>query len=84
MKRIIVDYAKLTDEILALLVEKYPNGYTYSDVMSFKNSKGEDVKVVEVSTEDTIYLVKIGSQLEKSMENFDLDDTDYESDFFEH
>ena len=39
MKRIIVDYNKLTSEILAMLVEKYPDGYTDSDVIRFKNAK---------------------------------------------
>jgi len=39
MKRIIVEYAKLTTEILDLLIDKYPYGYDYSDVISFKNAK---------------------------------------------
>ena len=43
MKRVIVDYAKLTTDILDLLVEKYPDGYDYSDVISFKNAKGETI-----------------------------------------
>jgi len=39
MKRIIVDYNKLTNEILSMLVEKYPEGYTDADVIRFKNAK---------------------------------------------
>ncbi len=35
MKRIIVDYNKLTNEILSMLVEKYPEGYTDADVIRF-------------------------------------------------
>ena len=31
MKRVIVDYNKLTNEILSMLVEKYPDGYTDAD-----------------------------------------------------
>ena len=70
MKRIIVDYKKLTPEILNLLVEKFPDGYGIRDVIRFTNHKGQYVEAVEVSTEDTIYLVKISDELVDSMENF--------------
>ena len=59
MNRVIVEYAKLTTDILDMLVEKYPDGYDYSNVISFKNSKGETVKAIEVRTEETIYLEKL-------------------------
>lgn len=74
MKRVIVDYKKLTPEILSLLVEKYPDGYDDDHVITFKNAKNETVETVEVRTEDTIYLVKVSSRLENSMANFDEDD----------
>lgn len=74
MKRVIVDYSKLTTNILDLLVERYPDGYDHSDIISFKNSKGETVKAVEVSTDDTLFLVKISSQLQQTMEDYDTDD----------
>ena len=32
MRRVIVDYAKLTNEILNLLVEKFPDGYDDSNM----------------------------------------------------
>ncbi|MBK5210041.1 MAG: DNA primase [Flavobacteriaceae bacterium] len=70
MKRIIVDYKKLTSEILNLLVDKFPDGYGIRDVIRFTNHKGQYVEAVEVSTEDTIYLVKISDELVDSMENF--------------
>lgn len=74
MRRIIVDYKKLTPEILSLLVEKYPDGYDDNHIISFKNAKNEWVEAVEVKTEDTIYLVKVSARLEVSMANFDEDD----------
>ncbi|WP_454980682.1 hypothetical protein [Capnocytophaga haemolytica] len=74
MKRVIVDYNKLTAEILAMLVEKYPEGYTDADVIRFKNSKNETVEALEVRTEDTIYLVKVSTRLADTMENYDEDD----------
>ena len=74
MKRIIVDYKKLTPEILSLLVEKYPDGYDDKHIITFKNAKNEKVEAVEVRTEETIYLVKISTKLEVSMADFDIDD----------
>lgn len=76
MKRIIVDYKKLTPEILGLLVEKYPDGYDDDQIISFKNAKNETVDAVEVRTEDTVYLVKVSTRLENTMANFDEDDYD--------
>jgi hypothetical protein len=78
MKRVIVEYAKLTTNILDMLVEKYPDGYDYTDVISFKNVKGETQKAVEVKTEDTIYLVKISSKLEQTMEDYADDEDSFE------
>jgi len=79
MKRVIVDYAKLTNEILTLLVEKFPDGYEDSDIIRFKNIKNETVEAVEVRTEDTIFLVKVSTKLADRIENFeddeDIDDT---------
>ena len=74
MKRVIVDYAKLTNEILTLLVEKFPDGYDDSDVIRFKNAKNETVEAVEVRTEDTIYLVKVSTKLADRIENYEEDD----------
>jgi hypothetical protein len=80
MLRKIVDFKKLTPEILTLLVEKYPDGYGDDDVIVFKNMKNETVEAVEVRTEDSIYLVKISSRLVNSMANFvedDFEDADF-------
>lgn len=82
MKRIIVDYKKLTPEILGLLVEKYPDGYDDDQIISFKNAKNETVDAVEVRTEDSIYLVKVSTRLENTMANYDEDDYD-DADFNE-
>ncbi|MBO0324356.1 hypothetical protein J0X14_18760 [Muricauda sp. CAU 1633] len=76
LKRVIVDYKKLTPEVLKLLVDKYPDGYGDNDVINFRNLKGELIEAVEVSTDDTKYLVKISSKLEHTMANFDDDDDD--------
>lgn len=74
MRRVIVDYAKLTGDILNLLVEKFPEGYDDSDIIRFRNAQNELVEAVEVKTEDTIYLVKVSTKLASRMEKFDEDD----------
>ena len=74
MKRIIVDYSKLTNEILNLLVDKFPEGYDDSNIIRFRNHKDEAIEAVEVRTDDTIYLVKISTKLSERMVSYDEDD----------
>lgn len=74
MRRIIVDYAKLTGNILNLLVEKFPEGYDDSNIIRFKNAQNELIEAVEVRTEDTIYLVKVSTKLASRMEKYDEED----------
>lgn len=74
LKRVIVDFKKLTPEILALLVDKYPDGYDDDHVIAFKNANNEWVECVEVTTDTTKYLVKVSTKLELTMENYDEDD----------
>jgi len=74
MKRVIVDYAKLTNEILTLLVEKFPDGYDDSDIIRFKNAKNETIEAVEVRTADSIFLVKVSTKLSDRIENYEEED----------
>ncbi|SKB42402.1 hypothetical protein [Maribacter arcticus] len=74
LNRVIVDFKKLTPEVLKLLVDKYPDGYDDRNIISFRNGQGERIEAVEVLTADTKYLVKISAKLEYTMENYDEDD----------
>jgi hypothetical protein len=81
LRRVIVDFKKLTPEVLKLLVDRYPDGYDDDNIITFKNSHGERVEAVEVLTDDTKYLVKISAKLEKTMANYDEEDySQYEAD----
>jgi hypothetical protein len=80
MIRKIVDYQKLNEDILNLLVERFPDGYDEDDIISFRNAKNEVIEAVEVKTEEAIYLVKVGKKLVKAMEDFENDDDDIEKD----
>ncbi len=71
LQRKIVDYKKLTEEILALLVARYPEGYNDSDIITFPNSKGEIIEAVEVCSEDTKYLVKVSKRLANTMQDYE-------------
>ncbi|RDY58617.1 hypothetical protein [Flagellimonas nanhaiensis] len=80
LKRIIVDFKKLTPEILALVVEKFPDGYDDDDIITFRNAKYELVEAIEVLTEDTKYLVKVSGKLERVIADYDEEDyEDYDA-----
>ncbi|MDP2089163.1 MAG: DNA primase [Flavobacteriaceae bacterium] len=70
MRRIIVDYKKLTNEILKMISERYPDGYNDKDIIVFRNKDNEIIEAIEVKTEDTIYLVKVGKKLADSLEDY--------------
>lgn len=74
MKRIIVDYKKLTPELLKLLTEKFPDGYSDKDIITFDNKHNETIEAVQITTDDAIYLVKVSCKLHYTMTNFDQDD----------
>ena len=84
MKRVIVDYKKLNQDLLHLLVSKFPNGYADNDIVTFRNADYELIEAVEVKTEDTTYLVKISKHLADTMEKFhvndDVEETETEKD----
>ena len=71
MKRIIVDYKKLTPELLKLLTKKFPDGYGDRDIITFDDHHNQTIEAVEVKTNDSIYLVKVSSKLHYTMTNFD-------------
>ena len=74
MIRKIVDYQKLNEDILNLLVDKFPDGYADKDIITFRNAQNEYIEAVEVRTEDTVYLVKVGKRLVQAMEEHEEDD----------
>ena len=82
MKRVIVDYIKIPEDILQKLVEKYPLGYKNRDIISFTNAKGKSVEAVELKTEDTIYLVKVSAMLVDKMDDYEEEIEEEEEDDF--
>lgn len=79
-RRVIVDYKNITQDLLQLLTDTYPEGYE-DDTITFTNAKGERVEAVQLETEDTKYLVKVSAQLDRKVEVFiDEQDDDSEED----
>ncbi len=75
MKKVIVDYKNVPEEVLQMLAEKYPHGYNKA-IVKFKNAKGEMVSAVPIETEEISYLVKVSTQLQSMVDNVDVDDFD--------
>lgn len=74
--RKIVDYSNVPDDILNKLGEIYPNGYE-NNIIKFPNAKGELISAVRVETDDTIYLIKVSSQLKQMYDDLDIEELDF-------
>ena len=73
-KRVIVDYKNITQELLQLFSDTYPDGIDDKSIF-FTNAKGERIEAVPLETEDTKFLVKLSAQLTQKVEDF-MDDVD--------
>lgn len=78
MRKAIIDYKKVTPEILQLLQERYPGGYRDRDIIIFDDHHNNTIEAVEVKTTDTIYLVKVSSKLHYTMTNIPAGSSDLE------
>lgn len=78
MRKAIIDYKKVTPEILHLLQDRYPGGYRDRDIIIFDDHHNNTIEAVEVRTNDTIYLVKVSSKLHYTMTNVDKTTGDIE------
>ncbi len=81
IKKIIVSYEKLSDELQEKFQEKYKDGFN-GKVERFTKPNGESLSIVPLITEDTHYMVKVNSLLQaiaskhKDDEDKDYDDSD--------
>ncbi len=70
--KVVIDYAKLSPELLDLFDETFPTGVTGKTVR-YPNSKGEIVTAVRLETESTSYLVKLSTRAKEVLSDEDLD-----------
>lgn len=73
IKRVIVDFNKLSKELQDLLINTYPDGYDNVDLIAFNNSNNEVIKCVELRSPNTIYLVKVSKETNETFEDYDLE-----------
>lgn len=72
-KKVVIDYSKLTPELLELFEETYPTGVA-GKTIRFPNSKGEIVSAVRLETDESIYLVKIMARPKEVLSDDELDE----------
>lgn len=73
MNRVIISYRNITTEIIEAIKEQYPYGYSDNDLLIFRNAKNEIIKAIEVTVNDTDYLIKISKQLAIHLDNLNDD-----------
>ncbi len=69
MNRVIISYRNITTGIIEAIKEQYPYGYSDNDLLTFRNAKNEIIKAIEVTANDTDYLIKISKQLAIHLDN---------------
>ena len=70
--KVVIEYAKLSPELLDLFDETFPTGVTGKTVR-YPNSKREIVTAVRLETESTSYLVKLSTRAKEVLSDEDLD-----------
>ncbi len=71
MNRVIVSYRNITTELIKEIRYQYPYGYSDNDMIIFRNAKNEVVKSLEITHNDTDYLIKMSKQLAIHLDNFE-------------
>lgn len=72
-KKVVIDFTKLSDELVTLFEETYPTGVA-GKTIRFPNAKGEIVSAVRMENDDTIFLVKIASRPKEVLSDEELDE----------
>ncbi|PLX19658.1 MAG: hypothetical protein C0599_10510 [Salinivirgaceae bacterium] len=74
--RVIVDYEKLSDELIEQIKLVYPTGFS-QHLISFTNAKGENVSALRFETFEKIYLIRMTNKMAVQIIE---DDADYDDD----
>ncbi|MBL7964839.1 MAG: hypothetical protein JNM31_13460 [Flavobacteriales bacterium] len=75
MQRLIRSFNTLTDDLREKLQEQYPDGIDNSHIRTIATAKGDSLRVIELRTNDAIYLIKINPESRAEIEEF-LDQED--------
>ncbi|MGV9011850.1 MAG: hypothetical protein ACOH13_04580 [Flavobacteriales bacterium] len=83
MERRIRSFDTLTDELREKLQEQFPDGIENSHIRTVNTPKGETLRVIELTTPDVMYLIKVNTESREAMDEFleqDSDSDDRDSD----
>lgn len=72
--RVIVDYEKLSDELIEQIKLVYPSGFS-QHLVSFINKLGDKISALRFETFEKIYLIRMTSEMAKQIIE---DDSDYD------
>ena len=80
-RNLIVSYKNLSEELLELFKEKYPEGYQ-DYLQRFDKPNGDTIFVVPMETEDTVYMIKFDVKIDSTFaeDEFDKDYLDESGD----
>ncbi|MFA9371380.1 MAG: hypothetical protein ACERIH_06680 [Labilibaculum antarcticum] len=70
MKRVIKDYKSIGPELIQGLIRTFPDGIYEDDLISVTKPNGDKINVVELRTEDTVYLIKMNQELQVRIDSF--------------
>lgn len=76
-KNLIVSFKNLSEDLLLLFKEKYPEGYK-DYLQRYDKPNGESIFVVPLETDDTVYMIKFEVKVDTT-----YDDDDLGKDFFD-
>ena len=68
MQRLIRSFNTLTDDLREKLQEQYPDGIDNSHIRTLNTPKGESLRVIELRTDEAIYLIKINAESREEIE----------------
>ncbi len=71
-KRLVVSYKNLKPEVLELVKEKYPKGYS-DYVIKVDKGNGEYFYAITLDTEDTSYLIKVDVKVDMNADDVEKD-----------
>jgi DNA-directed RNA polymerase subunit delta len=70
MQRLIRSFNTLTDTLKETLQEQYPDGIDASHIKTIPTAKGDILRVIELSTPDAMYLIKINPESRAEIDEF--------------
>ena len=70
MQRLIRSFNTLTDELKEMLQQQFPDGIDSTHIKTVPTAKGEILRVIELRTDDAMYLIKINNESRAEIEEF--------------